>query len=111
MLLADIGPGDEVIMPSFTFVSTANAFVLRGATPVFVDIREDTLNLDETLVEAAITRAPRRSSPCTTAAWPATWTRYDVADAAWARLIEDAAHALGRVPRRGRSGRSAISAR
>ncbi len=46
-LLLDLGPGDEVIMPSFTFVSTANAFVLRGATPVFVDVRPDTLNLDE----------------------------------------------------------------
>ncbi len=54
-ILADIGPGDEVIMPSFTFVSTANAFVLRGAVPVFVDIRPDTLNLDEKLVESAIT--------------------------------------------------------
>jgi dTDP-4-amino-4,6-dideoxygalactose transaminase len=54
-LLLDIAPGDEVIMPSYTFVSTANAFVLRGATPVFVDIREDTLNLDEEKIEAAIT--------------------------------------------------------
>lgn len=54
-LLADIGPGDEVIMPSFTFVSTANAFVLRGAVPVFVDNRADTLNIDETRIEAAIT--------------------------------------------------------
>jgi dTDP-4-amino-4,6-dideoxygalactose transaminase len=54
-LLLDIQPGDEVIMPSFTFVSTANAFVLRGGVPVFVDIREDTLNLDERLIEAAIT--------------------------------------------------------
>ncbi|MBC3420809.1 dTDP-4-amino-4,6-dideoxygalactose transaminase [Pseudomonas sp. RW3S2] len=54
-LLLDIQPGDEVIMPSYTFVSTANAFVLRGAVPVFVDIREDTLNLDERLIEAAIT--------------------------------------------------------
>ena len=53
-LLLDIQPGDEVIMPSFTFVSTANAFVLRGGVPVFVDIREDTLNLDERLIEAAI---------------------------------------------------------
>jgi dTDP-4-amino-4,6-dideoxygalactose transaminase len=53
-LLLDVGPGDEVIMPSFTFVSTANAFVLRGATPVFVDVRPDTLNIDETLIEAAI---------------------------------------------------------
>lgn len=54
-ILADLVPGDEVIMPSFTFVSTANAVALRGATPVFVDIRSDTLNLDERLVEAAIT--------------------------------------------------------
>lgn len=54
-LLLDIQPGDEVIMPSFTFVSTANAFVLRGAVPVFVDIRADTLNLDETIIEAALT--------------------------------------------------------
>ncbi len=54
-LLADVGPGDEVIMPSFTFVSTADAFVLRGATPVFVDIRPDTMNIDENLIEAAIT--------------------------------------------------------
>ena len=54
-LLLDLKPGDEVIMPSFTFVSTANAFALRGATPVFVDIRPDTLNLDEALIESAIT--------------------------------------------------------
>lgn len=54
-LLLEIRPGDEVIMPSYTFVSTANAFVLRGAVPVFVDIRPDTLNLDERLIEAAIT--------------------------------------------------------
>jgi dTDP-4-amino-4,6-dideoxygalactose transaminase len=54
-ILADFGPGDEVIMPSYTFVSTANAFVLRGATPVFVDIRPDTLNIDERAIEAAIT--------------------------------------------------------
>jgi dTDP-4-amino-4,6-dideoxygalactose transaminase len=54
-LLLDIQPGDEVICPSFTFVSTINAFVLRGAKPVFVDVRADTLNLNETLLEAAIT--------------------------------------------------------
>lgn len=54
-LLLDIEPGDEVIMPSYTFVSTANAFALRGGIPVFVDIRADTLNLDETLIEEAIT--------------------------------------------------------
>ena len=54
-ILADVGPGDEIVMPSFTFVSTANAFVLRGAIPVFVDVRDDTLNIDETKIEAAIT--------------------------------------------------------
>ncbi len=54
-ILANIQPGDEVIMPSYTFVSTANAFVLRGGVPVFVDIRSDTLNIDETKIEAAIT--------------------------------------------------------
>lgn len=54
-LLLDLHFGDEVIMPSYTFVSTANAFVLRGATPVFVDVRPDTLNIDESLIEAAIT--------------------------------------------------------
>ena len=61
-LLADVGPGDEVILPSYTFVSTANAFVLRGATPVFVDVRADTLNIDERLVEAAVT--PRTRAIC-----------------------------------------------
>jgi dTDP-4-amino-4,6-dideoxygalactose transaminase len=54
-ILSDIEPGDEVIMPSYTFVSTANAFVLRGGVPVFVDIRMDTLNIDETKIESAIT--------------------------------------------------------
>jgi len=54
-ILIDIQPGDEVIVPSYTFVSTANAFVLRGATIVFVDIRPDTMNMDEKLIEAAIT--------------------------------------------------------
>lgn len=58
-LLLDIQPGDEVIMPSYTFVSTANAFALRGAVPVFVDIREDTLNLDERLLEAAVSKRTR----------------------------------------------------
>jgi dTDP-4-amino-4,6-dideoxygalactose transaminase len=58
-LLLDLQPGDEVILPSFTFVSTANAFVLRGARPRFVDVRPDTLNLDETRLEAAITPRTR----------------------------------------------------
>ena len=58
-LLLDVKPGDEIILPSFTFVSTANAYVLQGATPVFVDIRPDTLNIDERLIEAAITPRTR----------------------------------------------------
>ena len=58
-MLADIQPGDEVIMPSYTFVSTANAFVLRGGVPIFVDIRPDTLNIDETKIEEAITLRTR----------------------------------------------------
>lgn len=62
-LLADVREGDEVIMPSFTFVSTANAFVLRGAKAVFVDIRPDTLNIDERLIEAAITERTRAIAP------------------------------------------------
>ncbi|MCC6610807.1 MAG: dTDP-4-amino-4,6-dideoxygalactose transaminase [Burkholderiales bacterium] len=62
-ILCDLAPGEEVIMPSFTFVSTANAFVLRGAVPVFVDIRRDTLNLDERLVEAAVTPRTRAIVP------------------------------------------------
>lgn len=62
-LLADIRPGDEVIMPSYTFVSTADAFVLRGATPVFVDIRPDTMNIDETLIEDAITERTKAIVP------------------------------------------------
>jgi len=62
-LLINIQPGDEVIMPSYTFVSTANAFVLRGATIVFVDIRPDTLNIDESKIEAAITEKTRAIVP------------------------------------------------
>lgn len=62
-LLADIKPGDEVIMPSYTFVSTANAFVLRGATIVFVDLRPDTMNIDENLIEDAITEKTKAIVP------------------------------------------------
>ncbi len=62
-LLCGIRPGDEVIMPSFTFVSTADAFVLRGAVPVFVDIRPDTMNIDETLIEGAITERTKAIVP------------------------------------------------
>lgn len=62
-ILADIQPGDEVIMPSYTFVSTANAFVMRGGVPVFVDIRSDTLNIDESLIESAITKKTKAIVP------------------------------------------------
>ncbi|EMS1064161.1 dTDP-4-amino-4,6-dideoxygalactose transaminase [Providencia stuartii] len=62
-ILINIKPGDEVIMPSFTFVSTSNAFVLRGATIVFVDVRPDTMNMDETKIEAAITERTRAIVP------------------------------------------------
>ena len=62
-LLTNIQPGDEVIMPSYTFVSTADAFVLRGAKGVFVDIRPDTMNIDETLIEAAITSRTKAIVP------------------------------------------------
>ncbi len=62
-LLAEVGPGDEVIMPSYTFCSTADAFVMRGAVPVFVDIRPDTMNIDETKIEAAITEKTKAIVP------------------------------------------------
>ena len=62
-MLLEIGPGDEVIIPSFTFVSTVNAFVLHGATPVFIDVRPDTLNLDESKLEALITPRTRAVVP------------------------------------------------
>ena len=62
-ILADIRPGDEVIMSSYTFVSTANAFVMRGGIPVFVDLRQDTLNINESLIEAAITEKTKAIVP------------------------------------------------
>lgn len=62
-ILADLDPGDEVIMPSYTFVSTANAFVLRGAIPVFVDVRPDTLNIDENLIQKAISSKTKAIVP------------------------------------------------
>src|SRR3954464_2970012 len=58
-ILCDLKPGDEVIMPSYTFVSTANAFAMRGAVPVFIDVRPDTINIDERLIKAAITPRTR----------------------------------------------------
>ncbi len=94
-LLLDIGPGDEIIMPAYTFVSTANAFVLRGGTPVFVDIREDTLNLDERLIEAAITPRTRAIVPvhyagvaCEMDAILSTARRHGL------RVVEDAAQGI-----------------
>lgn len=95
-ILAAIEPGDEIIMPSFTFVSTANAFVLRGGVPVFVDVRADTLNLDESRIEAAITPATRAivvvhyaGIACEMDAIQAIAQRHGLL------LIEDAAQALG----------------
>lgn len=65
-ILADIKPGDEIIMPSYTFVSTANAFVLRGGVPVFVDIRPDTMNIDENRSKQRSPKRRRPSCRCTT---------------------------------------------
>lgn len=95
-ILAGIEPGDEVIMPSFTFVSTANAFVLRGGVPVFVDIREDTLNIDERLIEAAIT--PRTKAIVVVHYAGVACAMDAIGEVARRRnllLIEDAAQALG----------------
>ena len=94
-LLCEIGPGDEVIMPSFTFVSTANAFVLRGATPVFVDVRADTLNMDETLVEAAITKRTKAIVPVHYAGVSCEMeSLLAIAKAHGLRVIEDAAQGI-----------------
>ena len=95
-IVSGVGPGDEVIMPSFTFVSTANAFVLRGAVPVFVDIRPDTLNLDERLVEAALTPRTRVIAPIHYAGVPCDMDRLGaIAKPRNLVVIEDAAQALG----------------
>ena len=104
-ILADLGPGDEVIMPSFTFVSTANAVALRGALPVFVDIRSDTLNLDETLVEAAITPRTRAMFVVHYAGVCAEMDALRViADRHRLLLVEDAAQALLSTYRGRRAG-------
>ena len=94
-ILLDLKAGDEVILPSYTFVSTANAFVLRGAIPVFVDIREDTLNLDERLIEDAITPRTRAIVPvhyagvsCDMDAINAIASRHNL------RVVEDAAQGV-----------------
>jgi dTDP-4-amino-4,6-dideoxygalactose transaminase len=95
-LLADIEPGDEVIMPSYTFTSTANAYVLRGGVPVFVDIRPDTLNLDETLVEAAITPRTKAIVPVHYAGVSCEMDAIaDIARRHRLMVIEDAAQGVG----------------
>jgi dTDP-4-amino-4,6-dideoxygalactose transaminase len=94
-ILCDVGPGDEVIMPSYTFVSTANAFVLRGAHPVFVDIRPDTLNIDETLIEAAITPRTKVICPVHYAGVACEMdVIMDIADRHKLLVVEDAAQAV-----------------
>lgn len=94
-MLVDLKPGDEVIMPSYTFVSTANAFVLRGAVPVFVDIRPDTLNIDERLIEAAITERTRAIVPVHYAGVGCEMdTIMDIARRHDLLVIEDAAQAV-----------------
>ena len=94
-ILSKIQPGDEVIMPSYTFVSTANAFVLRGATAVFVDIRPDTMNIDETKIEEAITEKTKAIVPvhyagvsCEMDTIMAIAQKYDL------KVIEDAAQGI-----------------
>src|SRR5690606_28580762 len=95
-ILLGIRPGDEVVMPSYTFVSTANAVVLRGGVPVFVDIRPDTLNIDEDLVEAAITPRTRALLPIHYAGVTAEMDRLTaIAARHGLALVEDAAQALG----------------
>ncbi|WP_414475185.1 dTDP-4-amino-4,6-dideoxygalactose transaminase [Microvirga sp. M2] len=95
-ILLDIGEGDEVIMPSYTFVSTANAVVLRGGVPVFVDIRPDTLNIDETQIEAAITS---RTKAICVVHYAGVVCEMDtilaIARKHGLAVVEDAAHAFG----------------
>jgi dTDP-4-amino-4,6-dideoxygalactose transaminase len=94
-LLLGVGPGDEVIMPSYTFVTTATAFALRGATPVFVDIRPDTLNVDESLVEAAITERTRAIVAVHYAGVACEMDPLQaIADAHGLALVEDAAQGI-----------------
>lgn len=95
VLLAGIGPGDEVIMPAYTFVSTADAFVLRGATPVFVDIRPDTMNIDEKKIEAAITERTKAIAPVHYAGVGCEMdTIMDIAKRHHLMVIEDAAQGI-----------------
>ena len=94
-ILAGIGPGDEIIMPSYTFVSTANAFVLRGGVPVFVDIRTDTLNIDESRIEEAITSRTKAIVPVHYAGVGCAMDKIiDIAKRHGLLVIEDAAQAV-----------------
>ncbi len=94
-LLLDIKPGDEVIIPDFTFVSTVNAYVLRGATPVFIDIRPDTLNMDETKLEGLITERTRAIVPVHYAGIACEMdTIMEIANRHGIPVIEDNAHGL-----------------
>ena len=94
-LLIDIQPGDEVIMPSYTFVSTANAYALRGAKIVFVDIRPDTMNIDETLIEAAVTEKTKAIVPVHYAGVACEMdTIMDIANRHKLFVIEDAAQGM-----------------
>jgi dTDP-4-amino-4,6-dideoxygalactose transaminase len=94
-VISDIQPGDEVILPSYTFVSTASAFVLRGGVPVFVDIREDTLNIDETLIENAITEKTKAIIPVHYAGVACEMdTIMEIAERHNLLVIEDAAQGL-----------------
>lgn len=94
-LLLAIQPGDEVIMPSYTFVSTANAFVLRGATAVFVDIRPDTMNMDETLIEEAVTKRTKAIAPVHYAGVGCEMdTIMDIAARHHLKVVEDAAQGI-----------------
>jgi dTDP-4-amino-4,6-dideoxygalactose transaminase len=94
-LLLDLAPGDEVIVPSFTFVSTVNAFVLRGARPVFADIRPDTLNLDEVQLEALVTSRTRGIVPVHYAGVACELDAITaIAERCGAAVIEDNAHGL-----------------
>ncbi len=94
-ILAEIQPGDEIIMPSFTFVSTANAFALRGGVPVFVDIHPDTLNVDEALIDSAITPKTRAIVPVHYAGVPCRMDAImEIAQQKKLWVIEDAAQAL-----------------
>ena len=94
-LLLNTQPGDEIIMPSYTFVSTANAFVLRGGTPVFVDIRKDTMNLDESLIEDAITPRTKAIVPVHYAGVACEMdTINDIARRHGLSVVEDAAQGI-----------------